>query len=270
MFFGKRVPQAMNKTSSIAVFDSGMGGLTVLSRIIEFLPHENTIYYADSANCPYGPKPQSLVRELVSAAVEKLLTKDIKMVVIACNTASAAAVEYLRATYPIEFVAMEPAIKPAVLSTHTGTVGVIATKGTVESGTVARLKSKWSQAGVVSVAGEGLVELVEHDMEESQQARELVGQYMRKFIREGADKVVLGCTHYPFLRPLMEEALKGSGVEIIDPAPAIARRVKSLLERDGMLNDSDKEGTRIFDSSADEKYNTALEAKLKRYMRLIR
>lgn len=255
----------MDKSSPIAVFDSGMGGLTVLSEIIRLMPCENTVYYADSAHCPYGPRPEGQVRELVSRAVERLMEMGAKIVVLACNTASVAAVDYLRARYDIDFVAMEPAVKPAVLSTHTGVVGVLATRGTVDGAALARLRSRWSQAEVVALVGEGLVEIVENDLEESDEARRLTELYAGELLDRGADRIVLGCTHYPFLRKQIGRALGGRAT-VIDPAPAVARRVESLLRAKGMLCDGERKGSRTFLSSLGDDYASRLEKKLENYM----
>ncbi len=242
-----------------------MGGLTVLSEIIALLPHENTIYYADSGRCPYGGRPAGEVRRFVAEAVERFMGQGAKIVVIACNTASVAAIDYLRATYPVQFVAMEPAVKPAVLSTHTGTVGVVATRGTVNGAALARLRRTWSQADVISIGGEGLVEIVESDRESTDEAYALVERYVAELLGRGADKIVLGCTHYPFLRRQFERAA-GGAAEVIDPAPAVARRVRSLLESVDMLNDTAFEASHIFESSGGDGYDRRLEAKLKEYM----
>lgn len=257
--------QEMDKSSPIAVFDSGMGGLTVLSEIIALMPHENTIYYADSGRCPYGGRPAGQVRRFVAEAVERFIDRGAKIIVIACNTASVAAIDYLRATYPVPFVAMEPAVKPAVLSTHTGTVGVVATEATVNGAALARLRRTWSQADVIAIAGKGLVEIVEGDRETADESYALVERYVAELLGRGADKIVLGCTHYPFLRRQFERAADGAA-EVIDPAPAVARRVRSLLESAGMLNDSPLEGCRTFESSGGDGYDRRLEAKLKEYM----
>ena len=239
----RKVP--MDKSSPIAVFDSGMGGLTVLSRIIRLMPCENTVYYADSAHCPYGPRPAEQVRELVASAVDVLMGMEAKIVVLACNTASVAAVDYLRARYPVDFVAMEPAVKPAVLTTRTGVVGVLATRGTVDGAALARLRRTWS-----------------HD-----EARRLAELYTGQLLDKGADRIVLGCTHYPFLRPQIERAIGGRAT-VIDPAPAVARRVESLLRERGLLNDGAREGSRLFLSSLGDDYNRRLEKKLENYMRI--
>ncbi len=257
----------MDKSSPIAVFDSGMGGLTVLSEIVRLMPCENTVYYADSAHCPYGPRPAEEVRGLVADAVEVLMAMGVKIVVLACNTASVAAVDYLRARYDIDFVAMEPAVKPAVLTTRTGVVGVLATRGTVDGAALARLRRTWSQAEVVPVVGEGLVEIVETDREDSDEARRLTELYTGMLLDKGVDRVVLGCTHYPFLRRRIEHALGGRAT-VIDPAPAVARRVESLLGDKGLLCDGGCEGSRLFISTSGEEYARRLERKLENYMKV--
>lgn len=251
-----------NSNSAIGVFDSGMGGLTVLKEIIKLLPAENTIYYADAANCPYGEKTKEQVKELTVNSIEKLILQGVKIIIVACNTASTSAVSYLRKTYPIEFVAMEPAVKPAAETSISGTIGVLATKRTLEGDALKKLKERWQNVQIVSLAGDGLVEAVEQNREDSPEVEALILGYVEHFAKAGTDKLVLGCTHYPFLSKQLQKAIGARPITIINPAPAIARRVEELLSKKNMLRTSKKPATHWFQSSLNTEYNAMLEDKL--------
>lgn len=219
----------------IGVFDSGMGGISVWRELSLRMPEESIVYFGDGVNCPYGEKSADAVVGYIEDAVRKLFEHDVKLIVLACNTATIAAVKYLRGKYDIPFVGMEPAVKPAVNSTHSGVVGVLATHSTLDSDWFAGLSDKYSDTvKVVTSVGEGFVEAVEAGAENSHETMELVRSAVRPLIEAGADRIVLGCTHYPFLSKQIEEAAGGSSVEIIDPAPAVARRVESLLDELGL------------------------------------
>ena len=255
------------KHDPIGVFDSGMGGLTVLSEIMDLLPGEHTLYYSDGAHCPYGPRSPREVTELTIAAVRFLLERGAKLVVVACNTATAAAIDTLRATFPdLPFVGMEPAVKPAVLSTRTGVVGILATRGTFRGRLFnAAYRRFRDRATIIPCIGDGLVELVEEDREDTPQARELVERYVEPLLARGADRIVLGCTHYPFLAPRIREVIGDREVAVVNPAPAVARRVRDLLAASGELNDSGAEAVRRFYSSGGEDRTAFLERKLRAY-----
>lgn len=248
--------------SPIGVFDSGMGGLSVWRELRRSLPCESMIYYGDGLHCPYGEKPAGEVLGYIEDAVRELLACGVKLIVLACNTATMTAVKYLRSRYDIPFVGMEPAIKPAAGSTQSGVVGVLATRAALESEWFAQLSEKYAAgATIVSAVGEGFVEVVEAGEEQTPHARELVEHAVRPLIDAGADRIVLGCTHYPFLTGMIEEVIADSTVKIIDPAPAIARRVASLLDEYGLRASENHEADYEFISAAGDSYTERLRIK---------
>ena len=214
----------------IGVFDSGVGGLSVWRELYKEFPGETYLYVSDSGYCPYGPKSKEEVIERAVAITEYLISNGAEIIVVACNTATAAAINHLRSHYTIPFVGMEPAVKPAALNTRTGAIGVLATKGTFKGELYLRTLHKFaSNATVLEQVGEGLVELVENGETDTPQARKLIGKYIRPMLEQNADHIVLGCTHYPFLENVIRE-FAGEGVEIVNPAPAIARRAGEVLQ----------------------------------------
>ncbi len=231
----------------IGVFDSGVGGLSVWRELYKLLPKEKYLYVSDSGYCPYGPKSKEEVIERAVAITEFLISKGAEIIVVACNTATAAAISHLRSRYPVPFVGMEPAVKPAAINTKTGAIGVLATKGTFKGELYLRTLHKFaSDAKVLEQVGEGLVELVENGETDTPQAKEIIGKYITPMLAQNVDHIVLGCTHYPFLEKLIKE-FAGDGVEIVNPAPAIARRADEMLqyrrgqkgrERDGIVTNT--------------------------------
>jgi len=231
----------------IGIFDSGVGGLSVWRELVKLMPNEDYIYYADSANCPYGPKDPEYVRKRSSEIVEMLIAKGCDLIVVACNTATAAAIKYLRETYVIPFVGMEPAIKPAVLNSKSGVVGVLATAGTFKGKLYLDTLAKFAgDVKVIERVGEGLVELVESGNTESHEAELLIRKYVEPMIDAHADHIVLGCTHYPFLEKVIEKVVDGRAV-IVNPAPAVAQQVQRLLPH----SDNKEKGNTLFLSSGD-------------------
>lgn len=221
----------------IGIFDSGVGGISVLREIRALLPQENLVYFADSGHCPYGGKPREAIVERAVAITDTLLARGAKLIVVACNTATIAAVEHLRATYPIPFVGMEPAVKPAVSATKTGVVGVLATGAALAGEKFHRLLAE--HAGGVRMITQpcpGLVEQVEAGDLDGPQTRALVEAYTAPLLAQNADVLVLGCTHYPFLAPLIRDVV-GPGVKLLDTGAAVARQVRRVLEREGLLRD---------------------------------
>ncbi|HEV2123405.1 MAG TPA: glutamate racemase [Chloroflexota bacterium] len=213
----------------IGIFDSGVGGLSVLRPLRTFLPAEEIVYVADTAWCPYGPRPASVVRERAFAITETLLERGAKADVVACNSASTVALAALRGRYPyVPFVGMEPAVKPAAAATKTGNVGVLATATTAKGEALARLMDRFGRGVTVHVAvPEGLVELIEAGQGEAQSAEDLLAPILAHWREAGVDTVVLGCTHYPFAKSTI--ARLAPQVEIIDPAPAVARQTVRVL-----------------------------------------
>ena len=213
----------------IGIFDSGLGGLSVWQEIAKLLPEEHLIYYADSANCPYGEKPTTEIRVLCEKIVDFLLAENCKMVVVACNTATAAAIRGLRAQYALPIVGMEPAIKPAALHTKTGNVGILATQGTLAGALFKQTRDKFAHGVTVyTQIGYGLVELVEQGKQYSSESFELLQKYINPMLEKNIDQLVLGCTHYPFFIPVIEKIVP-SRVQVINPSLAVAKRVKDLL-----------------------------------------
>ncbi|MBN2680910.1 MAG: glutamate racemase [Bacteroidales bacterium] len=214
----------------IGVFDSGLGGLSVWRELVKELPNESFVYLADSAHCPYGSRPHDEITHLAVKNTEFLLSKNAKMIVVACNTATAAAIDYLRKSFSIPFIGMEPAIKPAALMSKTACVGVLATAGTFEGRLFKETSQKYA-AGVkiVTSIGDGLVELVEQNLVNSKQAKLLLEKYLQPMLDCNADHIVLGCTHYPFLSELINK-ITGNSVILVDPASAVARRTRNQLK----------------------------------------
>lgn len=241
----------------IGVFDSGEGGLSVLKEITRLLPEAEYVYYSDNAHCPYGEKSPEYIQDRARAITERLLKEGADVIVVACNTATAAAISVLRSEYSdassqevrdrvqkltggrhdhICFIGMEPAVKPAALGTCTGVVGVLATAGTLKGSKYLKTKeSVDDQVNVFEHVGRGFVELVEEGRLSGSEAEDVVKASLGPLLSVGADIIVLGCTHYPFLLPVLQK-VAGPDIRFIDPAPAVARQLVHVLERDGMLS----------------------------------
>lgn len=215
--------------------DSGVGGLSVVRHLRQQLPAEDLLYFADQAHIPYGPRPVSEVRDLSAGVVRFLFERGAKLIVVACNTATAAALDYLRHTFPqLPFVGMEPAVKPAALHTYTGKVGVLATPGTLNSHRYASLMSRFADGiEVYEDPCLGLVQLIETGALDTPETRERLRSIIEPMLVAGVDTLVLGCTHYPFVQPLIQQ-IAGDDVAIIDPAPAVARHTRHVLQQRGL------------------------------------
>jgi len=225
------------KSSPIGVFDSGIGGVSVLKHIRECMPHEALLYCADSGYAPYGNKSAEFIRERSLSLTRFLVGQGAKAIVVACNTATASAIATLRSHFSLPVIGMEPAVKPAAAATRSGVVGVLATSGTLKSAQFAALLESYGKnVQVVTQACHGLVECVERGELDGAATRALVAQYVRPLLAAGADTIVLGCTHYPFLRPLIE-AEAGPSVTLIDTGEAVARQVERRLREAALLND---------------------------------
>jgi len=234
----------------IGVFDSGVGGLSVMREIRNELPGEDLLYVADSGHAPYGDKPAQFIEARAVAIVEFLLSQNAKAIVVACNTVTGVAINMLRTRFSVPIVAMEPAVKPAVARSRSGVIGVLATTRTIASDSFAKLHERFStDARILMQACPGLVEQIEAGNVSGDETRALVRQYVMPLLERGADTLVLGCTHYPFLTSLILE-ITGSSVEIIDPSPAIARELRRRLASAGLLTTGDIAGTASFWSSA--------------------
>lgn len=220
----------------IGIFDSGIGGTSIWKEIHKLLPNENTIYLADSKNAPYGPKGKDAIIELSIKNTEYLLNKNCKLIVVACNTATTNAIEYLRYTYDIPFIGIEPAIKPAALQTKTNAIGILATKGTLSSALFSKTSELFTNdITVIEQVGEGIVELIESGQLYSDAMTTLLKTYLKPMITAQIDYLVLGCTHYPYLIPSLINLLPNH-VKIIDSGEAVARQTKAVLEKHNLLN----------------------------------
>lgn len=228
-------PAASPARRPVGVLDSGFGGLSVLRELRAALPYEDFIYIGDSAHCPYGPKPADAIRARVFALTDALLARRAKLIVIACNSATIAAVEAARANYPVHFVGMEPAVKPAVARTRTGCIAVLATEASVAGEKFHRLLDTHARGvRVITRPCPEFVELVETGDLDSPRAESVARGVLAPLLAEGVDTLVLGCTHFPFLRPLLER-VAGPAVTLLDAGEPVARRVKSLLAQDEAL-----------------------------------
>jgi len=234
----------------IGIFDSGLGGLSVLRAIRAQMPAANVSYVADTAHIPYGPRPTSEIRDFSQAITQFLMEQGARVIVIACNTASAAALQYLRATFPaMPFVGMEPAVKPAAEQTQTRVVGVLATPATLQGELFASVVERFAQnVTVLSQVCPGLVERIEAGQTNTPETEAALRGWVEPLLAQHIDTLVLGCTHYPFVRPLLEK-ICGPQVRIIDPAPAIARQTQRLFE---MTNVTDGQGQNIYFTSGEE------------------
>ena len=233
-----RLIQKMSQEKPIGVFDSGVGGLTVLRHIRTMLPAEDLIYVGDTAYVPYGTKSAEIIRQRAEQIVRYFIEQyQVKAVVVACNTATSAAIQHLRQVFEIPVIGMEPGIKPAVRLSKSGTVGVLATESTLNSEKFQNLVNRFGeQTRVMTQHCSGLVELIEQGKQDSAEARELLGCYLQPLLDQHADTIVLGCTHYPFIAPLIKELTHGS-VEIVETGSAIAKHVQNILNDGQILND---------------------------------
>ncbi len=236
----------MLSNQPIGIFDSGIGGVSVLRAIRELLPNENLIYFGDNAHLPYGEKNLEEIRGYCERITDFLLEKKCKIIVIACNTASAAALKHLREIHPqIIFVGMEPAIKPAAEQTKSGVVGVIATTATFQGELFASVVERFAQhVKVLNQPCPGLVQQIEVGKLETPETEMMLRAWLQPMINEGIDTLVLACTHYPFVLPLLKKIL-GQKVRIIDPAPAVARQVKKILEEKKLLNEKERQRSAV-------------------------
>lgn len=247
----------------IGIFDSGMGGLSVWRNIRAALPDESLLYYADAAHCPYGDRGHDEILGYVEEVVRQMLGRGVKMVVVACNTATAAAIGHIRGEYPnIPFVGMEPAVKPAALSTKSGVIAVLATRSSLDGGHFRRTSAEFAdRAKILSAVGEGWVDIVESNRENTPEAFEAVRKVVEPLVAAGADRIVLGCTHYPFLTSVIKQVVGDRVVSLVNSAPAIVRRVKELLSANSLEAAASNTPVYDFMTSADGDYLARLKAK---------
>lgn len=248
------------RNAPIGMFDSGLGGLSVMHAVRDALPGEDILYYGDCLYAPYGDRNAEYIKERCLAIGLFLISKGAKAIVVSCNTATAEGVNTMRETLDIPIIGIEPAIKPAAAATQTGVVGVIATTRTITSERYLRLVREFAgtKIKVVSVPCPGLMECVESGEWDSFRTQKLIEKYLHPIKRAGADKLVLGCTHYPFLSSALKREL-GGGTELIDPSAAVARELKHQLLKRDLLSDCAK-GREVFYISGDaEKHRAVIE-----------
>ena len=245
----------------IGLFDSGMGGLSVWQEVRRGLPSESLIFFGDGVRCPYGSRSREQILSFTIEAVERLIAEGCKLIVIACNTATAVAIETLRQRYPqIPFVGLEPAVKPAALTTRTGVVAVLATARSLEGALFQHTSAQYAdRVEILKIVGEGFVEIVEAGDEAEPYAEQAVRAVIEPIIAAGADKIVLGCTHYPFLKQTMERVIDGRNVEIVDSGSAVCRRVAQLLDEHNLRAEQNNSPEYRFITLGDENYLKQLQ-----------
>ncbi|MDP3360148.1 MAG: glutamate racemase [Lutibacter sp.] len=226
------------KNKPIGLFDSGIGGTSIWKEVVKLLPNENTIYLADSKNAPYGEKSSEEIIALSIKNTEYLISKGCKLIIVACNTATTNAIDYLRKNYSIPFIGIEPAIKPAALLSKTGAIGILATKGTLSSKLFEKTTKEYTKnITTIEQDGEGLVPLIEEGKLNSPEISTLLTTYLKPMLQFNIDHLVLGCTHYPYLIPQIKKIV-GENVTIIDSGEAVAKQTKAVLEKDNLLSTS--------------------------------
>jgi glutamate racemase len=242
----------ISPTSPIGIFDSGVGGLSVLRAVRAQMPEESVIYFGDQGHIPYGPRPMQQIRSFSEAITRFLLVQDAKIVVVACNTASAAALKYLREAFPdVSFVGMEPAVKPAAEQTQTGKVGVLATPATFQGALYASVVERFANGvELLQNTCPGLVQEIERGNLNGAETRQILENALFPMLERNIDTVVLGCTHYPFVIPLIQQIV-GKNVRVIDPAPSVAKQVRRVLEAKGLKKESAAQGDVKFYTSGD-------------------
>ena len=241
-----------DKEAPIGVYDSGVGGLSVLRAIHSQLPYETTLYFGDQAKVPYGERSLEEVRQLAEGVTRMMMSQGAKLIVIACNTASAAALKHLRALYPdFPFVGMEPAVKPAAEQTLSGKVGVLATPSTFHGELYASVVERFAKdVQIYEATCPGLVKQIERGYLNTYLTRNILQQALQPMLAEGVDTLVMGCTHFPFVIPLIQQ-IAGAGVRVIDPAPAIARQTERVLIQRYLLRSSNDQPFHRYLTSGD-------------------
>lgn len=235
----------MKKNNPIGLFDSGIGGTSIWKEVHGLLPNENTIYLADSKNAPYGLKSKDEIIQLSCKNTELLLEENCKIIVVACNTATTNAIKELRAKYDVPFIGIEPAIKPAAIQSQTQTIGILATKGTLNSSLFHENVAKHPDVKIIEQIGHGLVQLIENGDLDSPEMKELLESYLLPMVEKNIDYLVLGCSHYPYLIPQIKKIIPSS-IKIIDSGEAVAKQTKKILEELQLINPSIGNSTQVF------------------------
>jgi glutamate racemase len=242
----------MINNNPIGLFDSGIGGTSIWSAIHTLLPNENTIYLADSKNAPYGQKSKEEIIQLSCKNTDLLLQMNCKIIVVACNPATTNAIKELRAKYNVPFIGIEPAIKPAALHSQTQKIGILATKGTLNSELFYKNVEKFQDIQIIEQIGFGLVELIENGDINSPEMKNLLHSYLNPMIKQNIDYLVLGCSHYPYLIPQIKKILP-KHIKIIDSGEAVAKQTKNILQEKVGLRNSQTKSNQIFYSNTNPK-----------------
>ncbi|WKW46458.1 glutamate racemase [Myroides sp. JBRI-B21084] len=235
----------MNDTRPIGLFDSGIGGTTVWQAVNNILPNENTLFLGDSLNAPYGQKTKEEIIHLSKKNTEWLLNKNAKIIIVACNTATTNAITELRNTYKVPIIGIEPAIKPAALNTQTGVVGVLATQGTLQSKKYTEAQTLYPNVTFINQIGYNIVQIIEEGGLYSTELKDLLTTYLSPMVEKNIDHLVLGCTHYPYLTPILQQILP-QNIKIIDSGLAVAKHTKKILEQQNLLKTDNKLGISEF------------------------
>lgn len=240
----------MSNQNPIGLFDSGIGGTSIWKEINQLLPQENTIYLADSKNAPYGKRTKEEIIQLCFKNIDFLISNNCKLIVVACNTATTNAIVEIRTKYKIPIIGIEPAIKTAANKTETQTIGILATKGTLNSELFNRQVETYNNIKIIEQVGYNLVELIENGQINSQEMSNLLNTYLEPMIKSNIDYLVLGCSHYPYLIPAIKKVLP-ENIKIIDSGEAVAKQTKAILEKSNLLNTSKIKSTQIFYTNSD-------------------
>ena len=235
----------MINENPIGLFDSGIGGTSIWKEVHALMPYENTIYLADSKNAPYGLKSKDEIIALSCKNTEFLLENNCKIIVVACNTATTNAIKELRAKYDVPFIGIEPAIKPAALQSKTQKIGILATKGTLNSELFHKSVANHPDVTIIEQIGHGLVQLIENGDMNSAEMEELLKSYLNPMMEKNIDYLVLGCSHYPYLIPQIKKIIPPQ-IKIIDSGEAVAKQTQKILEQNNLLNLSKEKSSQIF------------------------
>ena len=235
----------MSNSNPIGLFDSGIGGTSIWKEIHQLLPNENTIYLADSKNAPYGKRSRQEIIDLCYKNVDFLLQQQCKIIVVACNTATTNAIKELREKYKVPIIGIEPAIKTAANLTETETIGILATKGTLNSELFNKQVESFTHIKIIEQVGYGLVELIENGEINSEEMNNLLISYLQPMINANMDYLVLGCSHYPYLIPAIKKIIP-KNIQIIDSGEAVAKQTKAILEKFNIINNSNNQSSQIF------------------------
>ena len=235
----------MKNTNPIGLFDSGIGGTSIWKEVHALLPNENTIYLADSKNAPYGLKSKEEIIDLSFKNTEFLLHNNCKLIIVACNTATTNAIKELRAKYDVPFIGIEPAIKPAAIQSKTHCIGILATKGTLNSELFHKSVAQHPEGNIIEQIGYELVQLIESGAIDTPEMLTLLESYLEPMVEQNIDHLVLGCSHYPYLIPKIKNLIPNH-IKIIDSGEAVAKQTRRILKEKEMLNNSSEKSYQIF------------------------